>query len=393
MLKVIQFAEQVAPYAISLRRHFRMHPETGRKEFQTQERIMAELTKMGLKPQKINGTGVLAEIKGAKPGKTAALRADIDALPVNDEIEQPYKSTVAGVSHACGHDAHIALALGVAKLFTLAQNELCGKVRFLFQPSEELLPDGGALGMIAAGALDGVDAIIGAHVWQPIEVGKIGIAHGKLMAAPDEFAITIKGRGGHGSMPQQTIDPIVVGAQIILLLRAITASAIDPRESAVLTVGMFKAGEVFNIIPDTAVIKGTVRSFAEDVRTKIHQQIDQICRGCCQTMGADYELKTTLGFPPVINDPAISRLLAAASQEILGADSVEEIQPTLVAEDFSYYLEKVPGAYFFLGAGNKQEGIVFPHHHPKFDIDEGCLQNGIGVMAAAILKILEGGEK
>jgi amidohydrolase len=389
MSKIFQLATQIAPYAISLRRHFHMHPEIGLKEFKTQERIISELKEMGLEPKRINGTGVLVQINGANPGKTVALRADIDALPLNDEIEEPYKSTIAGVSHACGHDAHTALALGVAKLFTMLQNELCGNVRFLFQPSEELLPDGGALGMIAEGALIGVDAIIGAHVWQPLAIGKIGVSYDKLMAAPDEFTITVKGSGGHGSMPQQTIDPIVVGAQIVLLLRAITASAIDPRESAVLTVGVFKAGEVFNIIPDTATIKGTVRSFDENVRTKIHQQIDQICRGCCQTMGADYALELTLGFPAVINNPEISRLLAEASQEVLGADSVEEMQPTLVAEDFSFYLQKVPGAYFFLGAGNEKKGVVFPHHHPKFDIDELCLQNGIGVMAAAILKLMK----
>ncbi|EAX47675.1 amidohydrolase [Thermosinus carboxydivorans Nor1] len=372
---------------VALRRHFHTYPEIGGKEFKTQEKIMAELAALGLEPRKAAGTGVIAELQGALPGKTVAIRADIDALPIQDDCRQPYQSQHENVCHACGHDGHTAMLLGLAKVFTDLKGELAGNIRFLFQPSEERFP-GGALGLIEAGALDGVDAIIGAHLWQPLKVGTIGVTYGRMMASPDEFSITVQGRGGHGSMPQQTVDPILVGAQIVLALNTIVSRNVDPMENAVVSLGVFKAGDIFNVIPDTAVLHGTVRTFEQEVRLKIFERIEQIVKNICEAAGASYKLDKFFGYPPVFNNPAVSKVIAAAGCEVLGPDGVVEIKPVMGGEDFSYYLQKVPGAFVYVGAGNAEKGIIYPHHHPKFDIDESALAYGVEIMARAALKLL-----
>ncbi|MCX7781346.1 MAG: amidohydrolase [Negativicutes bacterium] len=382
-----QTVQQNQDYVIALRRHFRMNPETGGEEFRTQEKILAELKSLGIEARKAAGTGVIAEIRGARPGKTVAIRADIDALPIQDEIEQPYRSRISGRCHACGHDAHTAMALGVAKSLNTMRENITGNIRLLFQPSEEKFP-GGALAMIEDGAMDGVDAVFGAHVWQPFAAGTAGISYGRTMASPDEYTITIQGKGGHGSMPQQTVDPLLVGAQIVLALKTIVGANVDPLEQAVVSLGMFKAGEVFNIIPDTAVLKGTVRTFDHAVRMSIFDRIEQIVRGMCAANGATYTFDKFLGYPPVINDPNIAAIAAAAAGETLGKAAVFEMKPVMGGEDFSYYQQKAPGAFLFIGVGNKEKGLIHPHHHPKFDIDETALVYGCEIMARTALKLL-----
>jgi amidohydrolase len=341
---------------------------------------------MGIEARAAGGTGVLADIPGQPGGKTVAIRADIDALPIDDEIDQPYKSRNKGVCHACGHDGHTAMLLGAARTLAAMGNELPGSIRLIFQPSEERFP-GGAEIMIAAGAMDGVDAVLGAHLWQPLPVGVIGVNNGALMAAPDEFTVTIQGKGGHGSMPHDTIDSILVGAQLVLALRTITGANVDSREQAVLTIGMFKAGEVFNIIPDTAVLKGTVRSFDEHVRKAVFAQIEAYCRGICAASGAAYTLDSIFGYPPVVNNPEIAATVAEAGREVAGVE-VQEARPLMVGEDFSYYQHQAPGAFFLVGAGNPAKGCIHRHHHPKFDIDEDALAYGVETMARAALKLL-----
>ncbi|HWR08404.1 amidohydrolase [Sporomusa sp.] len=375
-------------YVIAMRRYFRMTPELGGQEFETQKKIISELRSMGLEPRQAAGTGVVAEITGSRPGKMVAIRADIDGLPIQDEIDQPYRSQNAGVCHACGHDGHTAMLLGLAKVFSGMRAELTGNIRLLFQPSEERFP-GGALAMIADGALDGVDTVIGAHLWQPLEVGTMGITYGPMMASPDEFTITIQGCGGHGSMPQQTIDPIYVGAQIVLALKTITGNQISTNELAVLSLGVFKAGEVFNIIPDTAVLQGSVRTFSQRVRDTIFACIEQLCSGICAASGATYTLDNRNGFPPVINNPQIARGVAAAGNAVLGESRVIEISPAMGAEDFSWYQQQVPGCFMFIGIGNKEKGVSYPHHHPKFDMDEQALSYGVEIMAEAALRLLK----
>lgn len=374
-------------YLTATRRHFRMHPEVGGEEHETQKTIIKELTAMGLVPQPAAGTGVIAEIQGAASGKIIALRADIDALPLQDEVDQPYRSRRNGVCHACGHDGHTAMLLGAAKTLSQLRAQFSGTIRLMFQPREELIP-GGAQDLVDGGAMAGVAAVVGAHLWQPLATGKIGVNYGPLMASADRFVITVQGRGGHGSMPHMTVDPLLVGAQLVLALRTITGANVDAHDPAVLTVGSFHAGEVFNIIPETAVLKGTVRTFDTAVRELIFARIEAVCHGICAAAGATYSLDPVLGYPPVINDPEVAEVVAAAGRDTVGTARVQEVRPVMVGEDFSVYQQLVPGVFFLIGSGNSAKGIIHSHHSPKFDIDEEALGYGCETMVRAALKLL-----
>ncbi|TBW33800.1 amidohydrolase [Siculibacillus lacustris] len=379
-------------YVVGLRRHFRAHPELSGEEHRTQARIAAELAALGLSPRPIAGTGLVVDIAGGRASGRAgrsivAVRADMDALPITDEIERDYRSTVPGVCHACGHDGHMAMLLGTAKSLCEIAERLPGDVRLLFQPSEEQLP-GGARSMIDEGALDGVSAVLGAHLWQPFPVGTINLTPGRLMASALEFAITIRGRGGHGAAPHRTVDPILVGAQLVTGLRTIIGAQVDAHETAVLTLGAFNAGTVFNVIPDSAELKGTVRVFDAALGRRIFESIDRMCAGLCAASGAEYQFVPTIGYPAVINESGIAGLVAEAAREAFGEAAVREVEPLMGGEDFAYYLERVPGAFFLIGAGNA-DAAVYPHHHPKFDIDEAALDDGCRAMTHAVLKVLE----
>ncbi|AIF50579.1 M20 family metallopeptidase [Pelosinus sp. UFO1] len=371
---------------IALRRHFHTYPELSAKEFNTQQKIMDELFSLGLVPRKIAGTGVIADLKGAFPGKTIGIRADIDALELEDECGKPYQSQNPGVCHACGHDGHTAMLIGAAKTFVDLKDRLTGNIRFLFQPSEECFPGGAAL-MIKEGALTDVDAIIGAHLWQTLRVGTSGISYNRMMASPDQFTIQIKGRGGHGSMPHQTIDALLVGAQVVTALHTIVSRNIDPLEQAVLSIGVFRSGDTFNIIPDTATLVGTVRSFSKEVKTTIFKRIEEVVSGICQGAGATFQIDTIFGFSPVINNPEVADVLFNASAVSLSKENSLLIDPVMGGEDFSCYLEKIPGAFIFIGVGNEEEGIIYPQHHPKYDIDERSLAYGTEIMVRSAMKL------
>ena len=384
-----QIKETVArqqEYVIAMRRHFHMYPELGGVEFETQRKIMAELTQMGLTPRKVAGTGVLADLTGALPGKTVALRADMDALPIQDELSTSYRSKNPGVCHACGHDGHMAMLLGMAKVLTELKPEIKGTVRFLFQPSEEKFPSG-ALAMVEAGAMSGVDFVLGIHLWQPLIAGVAGISYGCLMASPDEFTITVKGKGGHGSMPQDTVCALSTGAQIICALNPIVGRSVDPLESAVISPGMFRSGDVFNVTPDNAVIKGTIRSFNEEVRSRLWKRLDAVCEGTCRAAGATCTVEKIMGHPPVINHSEVAAIVAAAARETSGESSVREIPPSMGGEDFSYFLQQAPGMFLFLGIGNAEKAGSFPHHHPRFDIDDSILTVGVEIMVRSVMKL------
>ncbi len=374
------------PAVVALRRHFRAHPELGGQEFATRDKIVEILTALGLEPTRVSGTGVIADIKGAAGGKTVALRADIDALPLRDECGQPYASTVDGVAHACGHDGHTAALLGVAMVLAGLRDRFPGVVRLLFQPSEEMLP-GGSLGMIAGGALDGVDHILGAHLWPTAPLGKMLIARGRMMASANAFRITVHGKGGHGSMPHRAVSPILVGVEIVAALNAIVGCNIDPLEPVVLSVGSFQSGEAENIIPDKASIKGTLRCFDGQLRYDVLDRIENICRRIGEANGAEVTVEKVIGYPPLINNPAVAGQVMAAGGEVLGADGVEETPPVLASEDFSHYLEKVPGAFMFIGAAPAGRD-VYPLHHPKFDFDEKALAYMTEIMVGAALRLL-----
>ncbi len=371
---------------VSLRRHFHTYPELSAQEHNTQQRVLEELAVLGLTPRKIAGTGVIAKLQGNLPGKTIAIRADIDALGLQDECGKPYQSQNPGVCHACGHDGHTAMLIGAAKTLVELKEHLAGTIIFLFQPSEECFP-GGAAPMVKEGALADVDAIIGTHLWQSLSAGTSGISYNRMMASPDSFTITIKGRGGHGSMPHQTVDPLLVGAQVVTSLHTIISRNIDPLEQAVLSIGSFKSGDTFNIIPDTATLVGTVRSFTMEIKKTIFDRIEQIVSGICLAAGATFQIEKNLGFPPLINNPQIAEVFANASVETLGAENTLTIDPVMGGEDFSVYLEKVPGAFIFIGTGNKDKGIIYPQHHPKFDIDEKALAYGTEIMVRTAMKL------
>lgn len=385
--KISQWIAAHQEQIIGWRRYFHQHPELSGKEIETQNKILEILAEMGIEGKKVAGTGVVADIVGDPNGKVIAIRADIDALAMSDEVNKPYRSQVSGVCHACGHDAHMAGLLGVAGAFSHYKEEIPGTIRLLFQPSEEWF-DGGATEMISDGCMDGVDYVIGLHVWEPVPAGSVGI-NKVMMGSPNSFTIQIQGIGGHGSMPHQTVDPILVGSQIVLALNTIVSRSLDPLETGVLSVGEFHSGSAFNVIPDQAVIRGNLRTLTEETRDLIFTRIEEICKGICQAMGATYQLDRIYGYPALVND---DRVLEIAREEIdhkMGREKRLDIKPTLGGEDFSYYLEKAPGVFLFAGAGNPEVGAAYPHHHPKFDIDERVLEYGPDLLARIAWRLFQ----
>lgn len=387
--KVFSELDAIFPETVSLRRFFHQYPELSFQEEKTPAKISEYLNDLGVKTRTmVGGRGVVGIIQGEQPGKTVAIRADFDALPIQDEKQVPYRSKVPGVMHACGHDAHTALLLSVAKAFQTYRGHIKGNIVLIHQFAEEV-PPGGALPMIKDGCLDGVDAIFGTHLWTPIPVGKIAIRKGPIMAAADNFTAVIKGKGGHGGQPHETIDPILIAANYLQLLQQIPSRSINPVESAVISVGSFHAGETFNVIPDQAVIKGTVRTFKPEIQNLIIEQMETLLRTLCLAKKADYEFRYEKGYPPVVNHSKETELAAACAKKVVGIENVFETDPLMVGEDFSYYLQKVPGTFFLTGAGNPEKLASFPHHHAKFDIDERAMLYAAKVLAAAAIQYLQ----
>ena len=387
--KVFSELDAIFPETVSLRRFFHQYPELSFQEEKTPAKISEYLNDLGIKTRTmVGGRGVVGIIQGEQPGKTVAIRADFDALPIQDEKQVPYRSKVPGVMHACGHDAHTALLLSVAKALQTYRGHIKGNIVLIHQFAEEV-PPGGALPMIEDGCLDGVDAIFGTHLWTPIPVGKIAIRKGPIMAAADNFTAVIKGKGGHGGQPHETIDPILIAANYLQLLQQIPSRSINPVESAVISVGSFHAGETYNVIPDQAVIKGTVRTFKPEIQNLIIEQMETLLRTLCLAKKADYEFRYEKGYPPVVNHSKETELAAACAKKVVGIENVFETDPLMVGEDFSYYLQKVPGTFFLTGAGNPEKLASFPHHHAKFDIDERAMLYAAKVLAAAAIQYLQ----
>lgn len=382
--------EKLYPKMIEMRRYFHQHPELSFHEVHTPKKIAEYLTALGVEVQtEVGGRGVVGLIRGGMPGKTVALRADFDALPIQDAKDVAYKSTVPGVMHACGHDAHTTILLSVAKVLSEMKEELHGNVVLIHQFAEEIVP-GGAKPMIEAGCLDGVDAIFGTHVWSTIPVGEIGYKSGAFMAGADGFYIDIIGKGGHGALPHNSIDPIIIGTSIVQQLQQIVSRRIDPLKPAVLTVATFHAGDAFNVIPTTAKITGTVRTFDAEVQEAMIKHMHSIVATTCENAGATFKFQYDKGYPAVINHQAETDLLVKNAALIIGEDNVKEVPPSMAAEDYAYYLQKVPGTYFFTGAGNKEAGITHPHHHEKFDIDEKSMLIAAKILAATAIDYLNG---
>lgn len=371
--KMYEELEILYPQMVEWRRHFHQNPELSFQEVQTAKMISEILESYGIEVRtNVGGGGIVGTIRGGKPGKTIALRADFDALPIQDLKEVSYKSQVPGVMHACGHDAHTASLLAIAKVLSDNREVLSGNVVLLHQHAEELNP-GGAISMIEDGCLDGVDVVFGNHFTSTSSTGTYLFREGYAMAAVDDFTITIQGKGGHGASPHETIDAIVVGASLVNQLQYIVSRKINPLKSAVVTIGAFHAGGASNVIADSAVIKGTIRSFDQAVRDQLESDFRNIVKGVCESFQATYELTYTYGYPATYNHPKETKVFKDIMNAAYETEKIIEIDPLMGSEDFSYYLKERPGMFFFTGAQNDAIGANYPHHHPKFDIDEKAM--------------------
>lgn len=383
---------------VQWRRQIHRFPELGFKEILTAEFIIQKLQEWGIEHQTgIAKTGVVAIIRGSQqqPSSTSklpvlAIRADMDALPIQEANQVDYRSQHEGIMHACGHDGHVAIALGTAYYLSQNRDNFSGTIKIIFQPAEE--GPGGAQPMIEAGVLKNpdVDAIVGLHLWNNLPLGTVGVRSGALMAAVECFHCTIYGKGGHGAMPDQTIDSIVVASQIVNALQTIVARNINPLESAVVTVGEFHAGTALNVIADSAKISGTVRYFSPDLEGTIENRIAAIIRGVCQSHGATYDLDYWQLYPSTVNDGAMAELVRAVAAEVVETPLgvVPECQ-TMGGEDMSFFLQEVPGCYFFLGSANPDRNLAYPHHHPRFDFDEMALGMGVEMFVRCTERFLE----
>ena len=375
---------------VNIRRHLHENLELGFEEVATAQYIADYLAGLGLEvTSQVAKTGVVALLRGARPGKTVAIRADMDALPIQELNEVPYKSKHPGKMHACGHDAHVAAAIGAARILWELRDQINGNVKFIFQPAEEA--PGGAEPMIAAGVLENpaVDAIIGGHVWGSLESGIIEVMSGPTMASSDIIRLKIIGKGGHAAQPHTTIDPIVIASEIVGALQKLVSRQTDPFESVVISICSFHAGDVFNVIPHSAYLEGAVRTLNNELRQELPHKIEKIIRGITEPYGATYELDYYLGYPVTVNDPGVTETVRKAAVSVLGADKVRvAARASMGGEDYAYFLNKVPGTYIRIGTRNPEKGICQEMHHPRFDIDEAVLELTPVVYAQAAFDLL-----
>ncbi len=379
--------ETVMQEVVAWRRHLHQHPELSFHEHETARFVQEQLQKLpNLTLSRPTETSVLAVLKGtAGPGRTVLLRADMDALPIEEETGLEFSSQNPGVMHACGHDGHTAMLLGAAKLLSAHPEQLHGEVRFIFQHAEEFFP-GGAQQLVDAGIMDGVDVVVGEHLMSPVPTGVVAIQGGPLLAASDGFELTVQGKGGHGASPHQTIDPVIVAAHIVVALQNVVSRQLDPMDTAVVTVATIHGGNAKNVIPDTVTLGGTVRSFDENVRQELPKKIEQIIKGVCDTFGATYTLKYQMGYRATVNDHDVARELQEMAREVLPEVQVVQGKPQMGSEDFSAYMTKAPGTFIAIGAGGPGAA---PHHHPKFTVDERALEHGLKLYVGAAKKLTQ----
>ncbi|NJE46331.1 amidohydrolase [Thermococcus sp. GR7] len=377
----IEEALKIKDEIIAWRRDFHMHPELKYEEERTSRVVEEHLREWGYKIKRV-GTGIIADIGDGE--KTIALRADMDALAVQEENDVPYRSKIPGKMHACGHDAHTAMLLGAAKIIAEHADELGGKVRLIFQPAEE--GGNGALKMIEGGALDGVDAIFGFHVWMDLPSGIIGIRDGPFLAGAGFFEAKVIGKGGHGASPHEAIDPIPIAAETVLALQTIVSRNVNPIETGVVSVTAINGGTTFNVIPEEVTLKGTFRYYKPEVGEMIKKRMAEIIEGVAKTHGARAEFSINDLVPPTINDKAMADFARKVAEKYRLRHG--DVAMSMGAEDFAYYLQRVPGAFLALGIRNEGKGIVHPHHHPKFDVDEDVLHLGTAMEVALAFEFL-----
>jgi amidohydrolase len=371
------------------RRHLHAYPELSFQETNTAEYIAGELATFGpLTITRPTPNSVVAELQGAAPGPCYALRADIDALPIQEVSDEAFCSTRPGVMHACGHDAHSAMLLGAASVLCRLQAQIKGSVRFIFQHAEEV-PPGGAQQLVELGVLDGVEMIFGLHVMPNFPTGEVAIKQGVFSASSDNFDIVLQGKGGHGSMPHLCIDPVTIGADVVTALQQIVARKLDPLNAPVLTVATFQAGDSYNVIPDSARLAGTLRTHSRDVRARVPKLMEQTLAGVCQAHGAEYKLEWTKGYTIGNNHPDACGIARDVIAAVVGTQALREMGSAMFgSEDFSSYQEKVPGCFLFIGSGNETIGATYSVHNPRFKLDEAALQIGVKMHVGFIRHLL-----
>lgn len=375
---------------ISLRRDIHMHPEIGFEEKRTSSLVAKYLQELGIEVHTgIAGTGVVGLLKGGTEGKTILLRADMDALPIQEMNDVPYKSRNSGVMHACGHDGHTAILLVAAKVLSRHRNDLKGNVKFVFQPCEEKA--GGAIKMIEEGVLENpkVDYAFGLHLWNWLEKGTVNIKEGIFMAEADRFIIRVKGSGGHGAYPHKSIDPVLIASHIVVALQSIVSREIDPLDSVVVTVGKISSGNAFNIIPEVAELVGTVRTLKKEIGKAMPARIERIAKDISQAFRGEAEVEYYFEYPPLINDSNSAKLVKRIATDIVGSENVLEPSISMGGEDMACFLERVPGVFFFLGSMNKEKGFDKPHHSAYFDFDEDVLPIGVEMHTTIVMDMLK----
>ncbi|MFP7494349.1 amidohydrolase [Terribacillus saccharophilus] len=364
-------------HLVEWRRHLHENPELSFQEVQTSQFVYDTLSSFGnLELSRPTKTSVMAKLKGAKPGKVIGFRADMDALPIQEETNLPFASKVDGVMHACGHDAHTAILLTVAEILSTKQEELSGEIRFFFQHAEELFP-GGAKEMVEAGVTEGVDMVFGLHVASQLPKGKVGVIFGPATSNSDQFELTVKGQGGHSSQPDKTVDPVVISAQIITNLQSIVSRMTSPKEELVISVTTLHAGEAVNVIPNEVRIGASVRSLTQDVRNNAMTAVERLVKGITEANGATYELDVAYGYDSVINNEEATAIGERTLKRKLGEDAVLHGSAIMGGEDFAAFANSVPGCFVFVGAKEKDDPSPAPHHHPKFRIEEDAMEDGV----------------
>ncbi|SHI68809.1 amidohydrolase [Hymenobacter daecheongensis DSM 21074] len=388
--RIKTLAAEAAADTVALRQHLHAHPELSFQEFNTAAFVKEQLEKLGLHPQPMATTGLVVLIEGQNPGRrVVALRADMDALPIQEQNEVPYRSRNPGVMHACGHDVHTSSLLGTARILSQLRTEFEGTVKLIFQPGEELLPGGASL-MIQEGVLKNPApaSILGQHVFPLLPAGKIGLRAGRYMASTDELYLTVRGKGGHGAMPEQNIDPVLVAAHIIVAAQQIVSRRANPKLPSVLSFGKVIANGATNVIPNEVKLEGTFRTLNEEWREEAHGHLRRLVEGLAESMGATCELEIRRGYPYLENEPQLTARTRAAAEEYLGAENVVELDQWMAAEDFAYYSQAAPACFYRLGTRAADGRFAASVHTPTFDIDTKALETGPGLMAWLTLREL-----
>jgi amidohydrolase len=391
MPRISAEVEKLVPHLIELRRDFHRHPELGFQEERTARIVAERLKSLGYMVRTgVGKTGVTGFLKGGKPGKTVLLRAEIDALPIQEEAEVPWKSENPGRMHACGHDANTAIGLTAAEILANELPELAGNVFFVFQPAEEILS--GAPAMLHDGALEGVaaDAAFAVHMQNEMPAGTVGLRSGPMMTSADRLELTVIGKGGHGAFPHQACDPVYAAAQIITALQTLVSRETPPLQMSVLSITTLKAGTAFNIIPDTVEMSGTFRCYDAALRETLMASLRRVAEGVAAALKCKAEVKNDWLTPAVVNDPTLTRIVHELATDIIGAKQVVEMDPLTGSDDLAYFWQKVPGCYAFVGSAKTDGSLVAPHHNAKFDIDESVMATGVDILVRATRRVLQG---